>query len=67
MRKNFHYAQSRAEKQADWLARFEDAVVTAEPAHRGRIEWDAAKYLHSTGMTPAEAADRYVYNRRIAV
>lgn len=59
-----HFAQTKADKQADWLARFSDAVVTLEPRHAGRIDWDTAKHLFFSGMTVPEAAGQYVRNRQ---
>lgn len=58
-----HFAQTKAERQADWLARFSDAVVTLDPRHAGRIDWDTAKHLYFSGMTFADAAAQYVRNR----
>ena len=59
-----HFAQTKADKQADWLARFSDAVVTLEPRHAGRIDWDTAKHLFFSGMTVSDAAGQYVRNRQ---
>ena len=59
-----HFAQTKADKQADWLAQFSDAVVTLEPRHAGRIDWDAAKHLFFSGMTVSDAAGQYVRNRQ---
>ncbi len=59
-----HFAQTKAQQQADWLARFSDAVVTLEPRHAGRIDWDTAKHLFFSGMSVSEAAGQYVRNRQ---
>ena len=59
-----HFAQTKVDKQADWLARFSDAVVTLEPRHAGRIDWDTAKHLFFSGMSVSEAAGQYVRNRQ---
>ena len=59
-----HFAQTKAQQQADWLARFSDAVVTLEPRHVGRIDWDTAKHLFFSGMSVSEAAGQYVRNRQ---
>jgi len=61
-----HFAQTKADRQADWLARFSDAVVTLEPRHAGRIDWDTAKHLFFSGMSVADAASQYVRNRQEA-
>ena len=62
-----HFAQTKAQRQADWLTRFTDAVVTLEPRHAGRIDWDTAKHLFFSGMSVSDAADQYVRNRQEAV
>lgn len=59
-----HYAETKAQKQADWLARFSDAVTAFEPRHAGRIDWPTAVHLFFSGMTPTEAAHLYVENRK---
>ena len=58
-----HFALTKAQRQADWLARFSDAVVTLDPRHAGRIDWDTAKHLYFTGMSVPDAAAQYVRNR----
>ena len=58
-----HYGETKAQRQADWLARFSDAVVTAKPKHAGRIEWPSALHFYHQGMTPADAAALYISNR----
>lgn len=58
-----HFAQTKAQRQADWLARFSDAVTTADPRHAGRIDWDTAKHLYFSGMSVSDAAAQYVRNR----
>ena len=64
MAKNFHYGETKAQKEADWMAKFSDAVVGLEPQHAGRIEWPSAKHFHNQGMNAAEAAALYVNNRK---
>lgn len=58
-----HYGQTKAQRQADWLARFSDAVISADPRHAGYIEWPSALHFYFQGMTPADAANRYLANR----
>jgi hypothetical protein len=58
-----HYGETRAQREANWKARFSDAVVTLEPKYSGRIEWDSATFFYNQGMEPQEAAKRYVKNR----
>ena len=59
-----HYAETKAQRQAQWLSQFSDAVVTAEPKHAGRIEWPSALHFFHQGMNPVEAAQLYVRNRQ---
>ena len=58
-----HYGETRAEREANWKARFSDSVVTLDPKYSGRIEWDSATFFCNQGMEPQEAAERYVKNR----
>ena len=58
-----HFGQTKAQRQADWLARFSDAVITADARHAGRIEWPTALHLFHQGLTPTDAASRYIANR----
>ena len=59
-----HYGETKAQREADWMARFADAVVTLEPRHAGRIEWPSAKHFYYEGRQPQEAAAQYVDNRK---
>lgn len=58
-----HYGENKASRQADWLARFSDAVIAIDPRHAGRIDWPTAKHLMFQGGDPTDAARRYVDNR----
>jgi hypothetical protein len=58
-----YYADTKAKRQADWLARFADAVVTIDARHAGRIEWSSAKHFYFEGLTVDDAAKRYAENR----
>ena len=58
-----HYGQTKAQRQADWLAQFSDIVENFDARHAGRIEWPAALHFYFSGLTPADAADRYLANR----
>ena len=60
-----HYGETKAARQADWLARFNDIVTTRAPALSGRIEWPSALHYFHTGKTPADAADQYCLARNI--
>ena len=59
-----HYGQTKAQRQADWMARFSDAVITLEPRHAGKIDWNSAQHFYFSGLDAAEAAQKYVNNRK---
>lgn len=59
-----HFGQTKAQRQADWLAAFSDAVITADARHAGRIDWPTAKHFYFEGLAPTDAAARYVANRQ---
>jgi len=52
--------QTKAERKAAYLARFEDIVVTAKPSLAGRICWDTAKFFYYQNTPVTEAAKRYL-------
>lgn len=63
MKRTTHYGETKAQKRADWMARFSDAVVTLDRRHAGRIDWDTAAHLYNIGADPANAATQYTTNR----
>jgi hypothetical protein len=60
-----HFGQTKAQRQADWLAQFTDALLTRVPRLAGRIDWDAAKHYYFSGATVPEAVDQYIIARSI--
>lgn len=60
-----HYGQTKAERQAEWLAQFSDALLTRAPALSGRIEWPAALHYYFSGTPVADAVDQYIIARNI--
>ncbi|MEN9814012.1 MAG: hypothetical protein RL479_2698 [Verrucomicrobiota bacterium] len=60
-----HYAQTKAQRQAEWLAQFNDLLTARVPALSGRIEWPAALHYFHAGVTPADAVDQYCVARNI--
>ena len=54
---------TKAQRQAAWLAEFTDFVIAADGRHSGRIEWPTALHFYFTGLTPADAAGRYLATR----
>jgi hypothetical protein len=61
-----NYGETKAQRQARYLAEFSDAVVTMAPEHAGKIEWPSALHFYFTGLPVAEAAAKYVANREVA-
>lgn len=57
--------KTKAQRQADWLAQFTDALLTRVPRLAGRIDWDAARYYYLHGTPVAEAVDQYIIARNI--
>ncbi len=60
-----HYGQTKAQRQADWLAQFADMLVGRFPRLSGRIDWDAAKHYYFSGVSVADAVDQYIIARDI--
>jgi hypothetical protein len=60
-----HYGQTKAQRQADWLAQFTDALLTRVPRLAGRIDWDAAKHYYFSGTDVNAAVDQYIIARNI--
>lgn len=46
-----HYGQTKAQRQADWLAKFADALLARRPGLSGHIDWHAAKHYYFRGPT----------------
>ena len=55
--------KTKAQTQADWSAKFAEAIVTRHPSLSGRIDWDAAKYYFLYGTPVADAVDQYCIAR----
>lgn len=53
-----------ADRQAAYLARFEELVTQAEPRHAGRIEWASGVHFFFQNTPVAQAAALYVNNRK---
>ena len=60
-----HFAQTKAARQAAWLAEFSDALTTPHPRLSGRIEWDAALHYYYSGTTVADAVTQYCLARNL--
>ena len=65
MSRKTYYGQTKAQKQAAWLAQFTDALLTRHPRLAGRIDWDAAHHYYHGGMPVADAVDQYCLARNI--
>lgn len=64
MKRNFHFAETKAQKQASWMQAFNDQVCSIEPKHSGRIEWPSAQHFYNTGLDAVTAAIQYCENRK---
>ena len=62
-----HYGETKAQRQADWLARFADLLLTRAPRLAGRVDWDAAKHYYFSGAAPHDAVSQYCMARNIKV
>lgn len=60
-----HYGETKAQRQADWLSRFADLLLTRAPRLAGRVDWDAAKHYYFSGAAPRDAVDQYCLARNI--
>ena len=60
-----HYGQTKQAKQAEWLARFSDLLLTRAPGLSGRIDWPAALHYYHSGAAPEDAVDQYCIARSI--
>ena len=60
-----HYGQTKAQRQAEWLAQFSDALLARIPGLSGRIEWPAALHYYFSATPVSEAVDQYCIARNI--
>lgn len=60
-----HFGQTKAQRQAEWLASFNDALVTLHPRLTGRIDWNAALHYYFSGKTVDDAVMQYCIARNI--
>ena len=51
-------------ERAQWLAKFQDAVLELDDSHVGRINWDAGIYHYNQGFSIDDAAARYVESEK---
>ena len=66
MRRKILYGQTKAQRQADWLASFADSLVTRHPDQSGRIDWEAAKHFVFNNLSVSEAIKQYCESRGIS-
>ena len=60
-----HYGQTKAQRQAEWLAKFADALLARRPGLSGHIDGHAAKQYYFQGIDVADAVDQYCIARGI--
>jgi hypothetical protein len=53
-------------RKADWMGRFERAVLALAPHHAGKIIWADATHLFNSIYTPADAAERYLAAQKVS-
>jgi hypothetical protein len=58
-----HYSETKAQRQADYCARFSDLLLTRAPQLSGRIEWPAVLHYYHSGAPVADAVDQYCMAR----
>lgn len=56
---------TKADRQAQWMVAFSDALLARVPRLAGRIDWDAARYYYLYGTPVSEAVDQYIIARNI--
>jgi hypothetical protein len=56
---------TKADRQAQWMVAFSDALLARHPRLAGHIDWDAAKYYYLYGTDVADAVDQYIIARNI--
>ena len=60
-----HFAMTKAQRQAEWLAQFSDALTARAPQLAGRIEWPAALHYYFSGTAVPAAVDQYLIARNV--
>lgn len=60
-----HFGMTKAQRQAEWLAQFNDLLTARKPELSGRIEWPAALYYFHANKSPQEAVNEYCIARNI--
>ena len=48
--------RSKGMASKDWMKKVEDIITKKDPSRAGKMDWDSLKYLHSTNVSPEEAA-----------
>ena len=64
-RRKIHFGQSKADRQADYLARFSDALLTRAPRLAGRIDWPSAQHYFFSGTPVEDAVNSYLIARNV--
>jgi hypothetical protein len=49
-----------ADRKSDWMKSFQEAVVSTDKKHQGKIDWDTATFLFNQNMNPKKAAEKYL-------
>lgn len=51
---------TKATRKEKWMREFSDFVYLLDASVKGKVDWDTATYLYNTGLTPSDAANKYV-------
>jgi hypothetical protein len=57
--------KTKADRQADYMAKFAELLLAKHPRLAGHIEWGAAKYYYLYGTPVSDAVDQYIIARNI--
>lgn len=57
--------RTKAQRMADWIGRFSDALLSVYPHLSGRVDWDAAHHYYYSGVSVEDAVLQYCIARNI--
>lgn len=57
--------QTKAHRQAEYMATFAEMLLARVPRLSGRIEWPAVQHYYFSGMPVTDAVDQYIIARNI--
>lgn len=57
--------RTKAQRMADWIGQFSDALLSLHPRLSGRVDWDAAHHYYYAGVSVEDAVLQYCIARNI--